>query len=85
MYRKKQRPETLDTNGLEMKTRTQDGQLYAEIEVKDDTTKSPQARLLICLVKVFGPACLLHAFYKLMFDILQFISPLILRFVKVYK
>ena len=85
MYRKKQRPETLDTNGLEMKTRIQDGQLYAEVEVKDDTTKSPQARLLICLVKVFGPACLLHAFYKLMFDLLQFISPLILRFVKIYE
>ncbi|XP_052070953.1 multidrug resistance-associated protein 1-like isoform X2 [Mytilus californianus] len=77
--KKKQRPETPDTNGIEMKTRTEDGQLYTEVEVKDGAKKSPQKKLLICFIKVFGPICLLHAFYKLLFDILQFISPLILR------
>lgn len=71
--------ETQDMNGLEMKTRNQDGQLYTEVEVKDGGKKPPQKKLLICFIKVFGPVCLLHAFYKLLFDILQFLSPLILK------
>ncbi|XP_076072760.1 multidrug resistance-associated protein 1-like isoform X1 [Mytilus galloprovincialis] len=80
--KKQRRPENgevADTNGIEMKTRTEDGQLYTEVEVKDGANKPPEKKLLICFIKVFGPICLLHAFYKLLFDILQFISPLILR------
>ncbi|CAG2186409.1 ABCC3 [Mytilus edulis] len=80
--KKQRRPENgevANTNGIEMKTRTEDGQLYTEVEVKDGANKPPEKKLLICFIKVFGPICLLHAFYKLLFDILQFISPLILR------
>ncbi|XP_063443624.1 multidrug resistance-associated protein 1-like isoform X2 [Mytilus trossulus] len=77
--RRPENGEVADTNGIEMKTRTEDGQLYTEVEVKDGANKPPEKKLLICFIKVFGPICLLHAFYKLLFDILQFISPLILR------
>ncbi|XP_060071681.1 multidrug resistance-associated protein 1-like [Ylistrum balloti] len=74
----KQNIETPRTDGIELQTRNQGGETYTEVHVVEG--KPPyKAKLLICLIKAFWPMFLLSALYKLIYDILQFVSPLILK------
>ncbi|XP_021375006.1 multidrug resistance-associated protein 1-like [Mizuhopecten yessoensis] len=74
----KRNPETPSTDGIELQTRQRDGETYTEVNVVDG--KPPyKAKLLISLIKAFWPMFLLSALYKLIFDILQFVSPLVLK------
>jgi len=57
------------------------------LEVRQKTTgdekdiETPQGRLLICLIKAYAPILLLSAFYKLLYHLLEFAAPSILRLV----
>ncbi|XP_069125383.1 multidrug resistance-associated protein 1-like [Argopecten irradians] len=74
----KRHAETPSTDGIELQTRNQNGETYTEVHVADG--KPPyKAKLLICLIKAFWPMFLLSGLFKLIYDILQFVSPLILR------
>lgn len=44
-------------------------------------TEATQGRLLICLIKAYTPILLLSAFYKLLYHLLEFATPSILRLV----
>ncbi|XP_067673483.1 multidrug resistance-associated protein 1-like isoform X3 [Haliotis asinina] len=68
-------------NGL--KTRYQDGEVYTEVnpdvKVADGSSKVKKPRLLRCLVKNFLGFFLMAAGYKLIHDILLFVSPQLLK------
>ncbi|KAJ8319362.1 hypothetical protein KUTeg_004453 [Tegillarca granosa] len=65
-------------DGTEMRTINQDGQTYAEVPVNEG--KKCQASLFTGLTKTYGPLFLLSALYKLLFDIMQFLAPILLKF-----
>ncbi|KAL3875737.1 hypothetical protein ACJMK2_033658 [Sinanodonta woodiana] len=69
-------------NELELKTRSQDGQLYTEVKVTSPPKSEP--RLFLSMVKTYWFQLLVAAFFKLVYDILQFVSPWILKLVITY-
>ncbi|ESO87141.1 hypothetical protein LOTGIDRAFT_107213, partial [Lottia gigantea] len=58
------------------KIQFKDGQSYTEIKNGQRTYKP---RLLICLIKTFGGFCLKAAIFKFIYDVLQFVSPQLLK------
>lgn len=60
-----------------MRTRSQDGQTYAEVPVNEG--KHCRASLFNGLTKTYGPLFLLSALYKLLFDVMQFLAPILLK------
>lgn len=49
------------------------------VEVKQPTCKKKKARLFWAMTKTFWFKCLVAAIFKFIFDLLQFVSPLILK------
>ncbi|KAK3091915.1 hypothetical protein FSP39_023706 [Pinctada imbricata] len=70
--------ETPATDGIEIRSMNKDGTTYTEVNVVDGKKCQP-AKLLNALVSAYSPMCLMTAFYKLIFDVFQFLSPLILK------
>ena len=66
------------SDGIELRTRSNEGETYVEVTTKDGK-EGAKAKLLVALLKTFWPMGLLSAFYKVIFDIFQFVQPLILK------
>lgn len=72
------KPEKKDDRCIEM-----DDNLKLNHDVEDvlvtDGKKEPAPSLLICLVKTFGSTTVVAGIFKLVFDLLVFISPFVLK------
>ena len=68
-------PKSPSGNDIELKEPGQS----AEVKVVDHESKQKEPRLFWAMVKAFGMKALSAALFKLLFDILQFLSPLIMK------
>lgn len=51
----------------------------SDVKVVDKESKQKEPRLFWAMMKAFGMKALVAALFKLVFDILQFLSPLIMK------
>ena len=80
-YRRHTTPKCSAGSDIEMKEpgHSADGNQPLEVKVVTSDCKQKEPRLFWAMVKAFGMKALSAALFKLIFDILQFLSPLIMK------
>ncbi|KAL5018705.1 hypothetical protein ScPMuIL_004427, partial [Solemya velum] len=76
--RRKRKLEKKDDHHIEMVCKQVEDHLVEDVQIMDGK-KEPTPSLVMCLVKTFGTSTLVAGIFKLIFDLLVFISPFILK------